>query len=221
MWYRLWKTLLWISFRLGFDVRVEGSEHEPRRGAVLAICNHVSAVDPPIAGCALRRQARYMAKQELLDTPVLGWLLWSIGVYPVRRGEPDRRAIRTTIDCLTRGDLVVMFPEGTRSPDGHLMRAEPGAALVALRVGVTVLPMAVIGSQHAMPKGAKFPRRAPVNVKIGPVLTVPKIEGRIDRATLDAWGARFMAAIAALLPPDQQPLPAANPTEVPLPTGRP
>ena len=221
MWYRFWRGLLWIGFRLGFGLRVDGREHEPAHGAVLAICNHVSAVDPPIAGCALHRQARYMAKQELLDTPVLGWLLWSIGVYPVRRGEPDRRAIRTTIDCLTRGDLVVMFPEGTRSPDGRLMRAEPGAALVALRVGVPVLPMAVIGSQHAMAKGAKFPRRAQVTVRIGPVLMVPKVEGRIDRATLDAWGARFMAAIAALLPPDQQPLPGAKPTEVPLPSGGP
>jgi len=198
---------------------VDGREHEPAHGAVLAICNHVSAVDPPIAGCALRRQARYMAKQELLDTPVLGWLLWSIGVYPVRRGEPDRRAIRTTIDCLTRGDLVVMFPEGTRSPDGRLMTAEHGAALVALRVGVPVLPMAVIGSQHAMPKGAKFPRRAQVTVRIGPVLTVPKVEGRIDRTTLEAWGARFMAAIAALLPADQQPVPAADSTGLPLPSG--
>jgi 1-acyl-sn-glycerol-3-phosphate acyltransferase len=220
VWYRFWKTLLWIAFRLGFGLRVEGGEHEPPRGAALIVCNHVSAVDPPIAGCALRRQARYMAKQELLDAPVLGWLLWSIGVYPVRRGEPDRRAIRTTLECLTRGDLVVMFPEGTRSPDGHLMSAEPGAALVALRAGVPVLPMAVIGSQHAMPKGAKWPRPARVTVRIGPALQVPKIEGRIDRATLNAWGARFMAAIAALLPADQQPLPGASPTELPLPSGR-
>jgi 1-acyl-sn-glycerol-3-phosphate acyltransferase len=207
VWYRFWKTLLWITFRLGFGLRVEGGEHEPRTGAVLAICNHVSAVDPPIAGCVLRRKARYMAKQELVDTPVLGWLLWSVGVYPVRRGEPDRRAIKTTLECLNRGEMVMMFPEGTRSPDGRLMRAEPGAALVALRVGVTVLPMAVIGSQHAMPKGAKLPRRAQVAVKIGPPLAVPKIEGRIDRATLEAWGERFMAAIAALLPPEQQSLP--------------
>lgn len=219
MWYRFWRALLWIAFRLGFGLRVEGREHEPAHGAVLAICNHVSAVDPPIAGCALRRQARYMAKQELLDTPALGWLLWSIGVYPVRRGEPDRRAIRTTIDCLTRGDLVVMFPEGTRSPDGRLMTAEHGAALVALRVGVPVLPMAVIGSQHAMPKGARFPRRAQVTVRIGPVLRVPKVEGRIDRATLEAWGARFMAAIGELLPADQQPVPGANSTGLPLPSG--
>lgn len=221
MWYRFWKAVLWTVFRVAFGLRVEGGAYEPLRGPVLVVCNHVSAIDPPIAGVALRRQARYMAKQELLDTPVLGWLLRSVGVYPVRRGEPDRRAIRTTMECLARGELVVMFPEGTRSPDGRLMAAEPGAALVALRSGAPVLPVAVIGTQHAMPKGIRCPRRAKVSVRIGPVVQAPRIEGRIDRATLDAWGARFMAAIAELLPADQRPLAGARPTEAPLPSGRP
>jgi 1-acyl-sn-glycerol-3-phosphate acyltransferase len=114
------------------------------------------------------------------------------------------------MDCLARGELVVMFPEGTRSPDGRLTAAEPGAALVALRSGAPVLPMAVIGTQRVMPKGTRFPRRAQVVVRFGPVLQAPRIDGRIERATLDAWGARFMAAIADLLPADQRPAPGAR-----------
>jgi 1-acyl-sn-glycerol-3-phosphate acyltransferase len=220
VWYRFWRFVLWCFFRLMFRVRVEGGEHEPLEGAVLVICNHVSAVDPPIAGTSIRRSARYMAKHELIDTPVLGAFLRSLGVFPVRRGEPDRRAIRTTLEALAHGDMVVMFPEGTRS-DGRLMAAEPGAALVALRAGVPVLPMAVIGTQHAMPKGVKIPRRTQVVVRIGPPMRVPKIEGRIDRAMLDEWGRRFMRAIAALLPNDQQPRPVEPPRELPLPIGRP
>jgi len=219
MWYGFWKGLLASCFWLLFRLRVEGREHEPKAGPVLAVCNHVSAVDPPIAGVALCRQARYMAKEELLRTPVLGPLLRSVGTFPVRRGEADRQSIRTALQVLGGGGVLLMFPEGTRSPDGRLLSAEPGAALLALRTGATVLPMAVVGTHRAMPKGARFPRRMPVVVRIGPTITVPKHEGRIGRAVLDEWGRRFMAAIAALLPPDQQPL-IATVTEEPLPTAR-
>ncbi len=218
MWYRFWKLVLGAYFRLQFGLRVEGREHEPATGPVLVVANHVSALDPPIVGVALRRQTRYMAKQELMDTPILGTYLRSVGVFPVRRGEADRRSIRIALDVLERGDLLLMFPEGTRSPGGRLKSAEPGAALLALRTGAPVLPVAVIGTQHAMPKGAKWPLRTPVVVRMGPTIQPPKREGRVDRAELDAWGQRFIASIAALLPSDQQPVSApAGPVREPLP----
>ena len=210
MWYRLWRGFFALCFRSLFSLRIEGREYEPPSGPLLAICNHVSAADPFIAGVALRRSARYMAKQELFQNPVLGALLRSVGSFPVRRGQADRQSIRTALQALARGEVLVMFPEGTRSHDGRLMPAEAGAALLALRAGAPVLPMAVVGTQHAMPKGRTLPRRIHVVVRIGPPLAVPKHEGHIDRADLDAWGRRFMAAIAALLPPDQQPAPAAR-----------
>jgi 1-acyl-sn-glycerol-3-phosphate acyltransferase len=218
VWYSIVKGMLALWFWLQFSLRVEGREHEPATGALLAVSNHVSALDPPIAGVALRRRAWYMAKEELLRTPVLGPLLRSVGTFPVRRGEADRQSIRTALDILSRGRVLLMFPEGTRSGDGRLLSAEPGAALLALRTGVTVLPMAVIGTQRAMPKGARFPRRVPVTVRLGPPIQVPKHEGRIDRRALEVWGGRFMAAIAALLPPEQQPREAPA-TEAPLPSG--
>jgi 1-acyl-sn-glycerol-3-phosphate acyltransferase len=205
VWYRFWKFVLGSYFRLQFGLRVEGREHEPAAGPVLVVANHVSTLDPPIVGVALRRQARYMAKQELMDTPVLGWFLRSVGVFPVRRGEADRRSIRVALDALERGGLLVMFPEGTRSPDGRLQAPEPGAALLALRTGAPVLPVAVAGTQHAMPKGAKWPRRTRVVVRMGPTLQPPRREGKIDREELEAWGQRFIASLTALLPGDQQP----------------
>lgn len=205
MWYSFWKALFTLWFTLHFRLRVEGRENEPPAGPVLAVCNHVSAADPPIAGVALRRRARYMAKHELLRVPVLGWLLRTVGVFPVRRGEADRRSIRTALQALKQGELLLMFPEGTRSPDGSLLPAEPGAALLALRAGVPVLPMAVIGTREVMPKGAWFPRRQRVVVRIGPPIQVPRREGRITRADLEDWGRRFMTAIGALMPADQGP----------------
>jgi 1-acyl-sn-glycerol-3-phosphate acyltransferase len=205
VWYRFWKGMFALTFRALFRLRIEGREHEPINGPVLAICNHVSAVDPPIAGVALRRPARYMAKHELFRNPILGAMLRSVGTFPVRRGQPDRQSIRTALAALAHGEVLIMFPDGTRSPDGRLMSAEPGAALLALRAGAPVLPMAVVGTHRTMPKGERLPRRGQVVVRIGPLLAVPKLEGRIARDDLDAWGRRFMAAIAALLPPDQQP----------------
>lgn len=205
LFYGLTKVILATCFWMLFRLRVEGREHEPRSGPVLAICNHVSAIDPPIAGVALRRRARFMAKDELLRVPVLGALLRALGVFPVRRGEPDRQSIRTALEALAGGDLLLMFPEGTRSADGRLRVAEPGAALLALRTGALVLPMAVVGTHRVMPKGARIPRPRPVVVRLGPTISVPRQEGRLDRTVLETWGQRFMAAIAALLPPEQRP----------------
>jgi 1-acyl-sn-glycerol-3-phosphate acyltransferase len=204
-WYRFWWTFYLLLFRLLFRLRIEGREHVPPSGPVLVVSNHASTLDPPIAGVAVGRQASYMAKEELLKTPVLGPYLRSIGVFPVRRGEADRQSFRMSLDVLGRGGVLLMFPEGTRSLDGRLRPAEPGAALIALRTGAPVLPVAVVGTQRVMPKGARLPRPAQVVVRIGPVIQVPKREGRIDRSEVDAWGRRFMAAIGELLPAEQQP----------------
>ncbi|MCL6554335.1 MAG: 1-acyl-sn-glycerol-3-phosphate acyltransferase [Firmicutes bacterium] len=109
-WYAFWYRFYGVLFRLLFRLRVEGRGHVPASGPLLVVSNHVSAVDPPIAGVAVGRQVWYMAKEELLKTPVLGPYLRSVGVFPVRRGEPDRRSIRTAMEVLQRGGALLMFP---------------------------------------------------------------------------------------------------------------
>ncbi|MGH2349128.1 MAG: lysophospholipid acyltransferase family protein, partial [bacterium] len=205
MWYQAWKSLIYYSGLLAFRMKIEGLHHVPKSGALIVAGNHASAIDPPLVGSVLRRRARYMAKEELFSVPVLGSWLRSVGVFPVRRGTADRRAIRRSIETLEQGGILVMFPEGTRSEDGRLRDPEPGAALIALRTGAPVLPVAVVGSHRILRKGARWPNFfAQVVVRIGPPLAVPRIEGRLDHQVLEEWGRRIMGEIARLLPEDQQ-----------------
>ncbi len=203
LWYLFWKTLVWVIAKPAFRLRIEGREHEPTRGPFIVAANHASALDPPLVGTSLHHRASYMGKQELFAVPILGPLLHSIGVFPVRRGEADHRAIRTSLDVLGSGGVLVMFPEGTRSLDGRLKKPEPGAALIALRTGATVLPVAVIGSYRILPKGTRWPRFQQITVRMGPPLTIPRSDGRLDRKTLEDWGEQIIRAIERLLPPEQ------------------
>ncbi len=202
-WYSLWRLIITILCLIAFRLRVEGREHEPRHGPFIAAVNHTSAADPLLAAVSLRRRAHYMAKADVLTIPVLGAWLASLGTFPIRRGEPDRKALRRTFQILEQGGVLVMWPEGTRSRDGRLQPAEPGAAHIALRMGVPVLPVAIVGSYRVLPKGARWPKFVAVTVRFGPPLHVPKVEGRLDDQVLETWGRRIMAEIGKLLPPSQ------------------
>ena len=202
--YNISKLLLRIMLRLGFGFRVEGREHEPATGPVVVVSNHLSDLDPLIVGSALRRRVGFMAKQELFEVPGVRWWVSACGAFPVRRGEPDRQALRTAMRLLERGEVLVMFPEGTRGTTRELRPPEPGAALLALRTGATVLPVAVIGSDEVMPRGTHRIRRATIRVRIGEPIAVPpppasRPQGKRDRDEIDALGKRFMGEIGRLL----------------------
>lgn len=205
LWYEFWKRLFYYICRLVFRLKIEGREYEPASGPLIVAGNHASLLDPPLIGMCLRRQSAYMAKDDLFTVPILGPWLRSIGSFPVRRGTPDRKAIRRSLEVLERGGVLVIFPEGTRSLDGRLRDAEPGAAMIALRTGVPVLPAAVVNSHRILPKGARWPRFERVTVRFGTLLHVPKIDGRLDHETLAHWGRRIMTEIEQMLPDDQRP----------------
>ncbi len=203
LWYLLWWIFLTAFCRIAFRLKITGREHEPRHGPVIAALNHTSAIDPILAGVALKRRAAYMGKAEVFTVPILSAWVRSLGAFPVRRGEPDRKALRHASNVLEEGRVLVMFPEGTRSPDGRLQTAEPGSALLALRTGSPILPIALIGAHRVLPKGSRRLTFVPVQIRIGPALTVPRIEGRIESEILEQWGERIISAIGKLLPPDQ------------------
>ncbi len=208
MWYRLNSAVFGWYFRLAFGYRIEGREHEPHPPYII-VANHASAVDIPLVTRAVRAQVGFAAKVELQDHPLVKLWIRSVGSFFVRRGQVDREAIRAGLNILRRGRVLGLFAEGRRSLDGRLQAFEDGAAYWALKVGVPVLPIGIAGSHRVMPVGGKKLQRHPVLVRIGPPVAVPRMEGRLTSEIIRTWTHRFRAAVAALLPPEQQPLPEA------------
>jgi 1-acyl-sn-glycerol-3-phosphate acyltransferase len=173
-------------------LRVRGREHIPASGPALVVCNHVSQLDPPTMGLAARpRKSYYMAKAELFRIPLYRRLIWRWGAFPVERGGADRRAMRLAREVLRRGDVLLMFPEGTRQPEGRLRPGQPGAGSLGLEPGVTVVPAAIWGSQK---------RLGPIRVVYGPPVDLSDLtDGPRSRRSQVAVE-RMMAAVAELLP---------------------
>ncbi|MBM3450702.1 MAG: 1-acyl-sn-glycerol-3-phosphate acyltransferase [Armatimonadetes bacterium] len=205
--YPIVKLGLTALLRAVFRMRVTGREHEPRDGPFIVVANHWSYIDPPAMGCAVRRRLAFMAKAELFRPGILNWFMRSMGSFPVRRGESDRAAIRAALEVVARSGALAMFPEGTRNPRGALMPAQPGAAFLALRAGVPILPMGIRGTLEAFPKGAKLPRPRPIQVRIGPPIRLDDIPRGRDQVAIASD--RIMRAIATLLEVDPPP-PAAR-----------
>ena len=198
--YRISKFVLWVFLRLWCGFRVEGGQHEPRSGPLLIVSNHVSDLDPLVVGVALRRRVHYMAKAELFRPPLLRWWVTACGAFPVRRGEPDRQALRTARGILERGGALVMFPEGTRGSGRQLRPPEPGAALLALWTGAPILPLAIIGTDEVLSRGARRLSRASISVRLGPPIVVNGAgSAKADRGQIEALGQTFMGELARLL----------------------
>jgi len=195
-WLNVWTwiraTLLVVTSR-----EVAGKENIPRKGALIFTCNHLSVGDPPLLIGIFPRRIVWMAKQELFDAPVFGKLYNMGGFIPVRRFEGDLRAIRRSQDVLRRGHVLGMFPEGTRS-GGKLGPGEPGTALIALRSGAPVLPVAIWGTEHVKLPRDLF-RRTKAHVRFGESYRLPN-PGRITREAIAAGTDEIMHRIAELLP---------------------
>jgi 1-acyl-sn-glycerol-3-phosphate acyltransferase len=196
------KAVLCTAYRLFFRFRHRGAENVPPatdpRGVILAP-NHASYLDPPILGISLKRRVTYLAKEYLFRAPIVGWTLRSIGAYPIRTKTDDFKSIRELIRVLKEGRCVVVFPEGTRSPDGSLRKAEGGVGFLAMKSGAWVVPAYIRGTYDAFPRGRKFFRLRPVSVVYGKAFLPaddPAIAGAAD--PYGAVGDRIMREIAEL-----------------------
>ncbi len=172
-------------FYLYFQGKVKGAEHIPTSGGFVVVSNHGSNFDPPLLSAAVRRPVAYMAKEELFEIPVLKNAIQLYGAYPVKRGAVDRNTIRAALAYLDAGWGVGIFLSGTRTPDGKVVDPKPGAALIAAKAQVPLLPVAMWGTHLIEQPGKKYPQSTPVTIRIGELIAAPASTKRseLDRIT--------------------------------------
>ncbi|MGY0065948.1 lysophospholipid acyltransferase family protein [Streptomyces sp. QTS137] len=207
MFYYLLKyVLLGPLLRLVFRPRIEGLEHVPSSGAGIVAGNHLSFSDHFLMPAILKRRITFLAKAEYFTGPgikgrLTAFFFHSAGQIPVDRSGKDagQAAIREGLGVLGKGELLGIYPEGTRSHDGRLYKGKVGVAKMALTAGVPVVPCAMIGTFEAQPPGKVVPRIHPVVIRFGKPLDFSRYEGMEDeRAVLRAITDEIMYAILTL-----------------------
>lgn len=169
--YGLARLILTLPTIIVFRTRGLGVKNVPKQGPVLIAPNHFSAWDHFFAGVYLRRPLRFMAKSQLFQHPVIEFIFFHGGVFPVRRGERDEEAMTTAKAILGKGGMVLMYIEGGRSRTRELGEPKPGVGRLALETGVPVIPVAIHGSAGVRRwKRLRFPK---VTVQFGEPLTFP------------------------------------------------
>lgn len=159
----LFRGLRWLIGRVVHyygPVRYVGGNQVPRTGAVLVVANHLADVDPIVLQIGCPRGVHFMAKEELFALRGIGAFMRWCGTFPVRRGVPDRPAIRHALDLLAAGEAVGVFPEGQLSVSGQLQTLLPGVALLIRSSGTPVVCAGIAGTPRMMPYGETRPRRA-------------------------------------------------------------
>lgn len=198
MFYALMTSLM-KGVLLGFcRWKVEGGKRVPASGPVIVVSNHLSMIDPPTLAASLPRRVVFMAKEELFRSK-WGWSYRSYGAFPVRRGEPDRKALHHADTTLKQGLALGMFPEGKRSASAQMSSASVGASLIALRSGAMILPVAITGTEKFKGLGVILSRPR-ITVRIGEPFFLPSTGGRPTKASLSEATDTMMKRVAELLP---------------------
>jgi 1-acyl-sn-glycerol-3-phosphate acyltransferase len=210
--------LLGVAARIGTQmftrVRFEGAlDAIPSEGPVILAANHVSNVDGVLLGGwvipRLSRQVQWLGKREMFDVPIMGQVVRRYGVHPVERSGADLEAFRLAERILDQGQVLLLFPEGTRSRDGALQRPRDGLAMLALRTGATIVPIGVADTDKVWRRGQKLPRPRPgghVTVRVGePFKVADELPAGLDRKAAKSQATDvIMRRIAALLPERQR-----------------
>jgi 1-acyl-sn-glycerol-3-phosphate acyltransferase len=183
-----------------FRGEVRGQENIPAQGGFIVAANHASLLDPPAVGCHIPRQLAFFARKSLWKPGFASWWLDAVGTIPVERDSgSDITAIKRVLQTLRDGRPIIMFPEGTRSPDGRLQPAKPGVGMFACRAGIPVLPARIFGSAEAFGRSRGLRPGTPIDIVYGRVLQPQDFDDpaagkeRYQRAS-----ERIMLAIAAL-----------------------
>lgn len=200
--YYIFYTLSKIVAHAFFHYRVIHPERMIESGPLILAVNHQSYFDPPLAGICSQRAIYFLARKTLFTIPFLRKLLPFFQVIPVDRDGNDRSALKNIIHQLRAGHGVLLFPEGTRSPDGLLQQARSGIGFIIAKTKAPVLPMRIFGAHEAFPKNAKKINLHPITVVLGEPIYFTEAELTAhdgdDRALYQRLTDRVMNAIGAL-----------------------
>ncbi|WP_066193169.1 MULTISPECIES: lysophospholipid acyltransferase family protein [Gracilibacillus] len=185
--YNIGKVLVKMVLQPKYRVQKQGLENIPAEGPVIICSNHISNYDPPIVGMTCPRTIHFMGKEELFENKILGFIMRQIHVFPIKRGMKDRNALRKGLEILKNGNVLGLFPEGTRSKTGDLQRGLAGAGFFALRSKATVIPCAIIGN---------YKGKQPLIVRYGPPVEMETL--RENKASAQAVTDAIMAEIKKL-----------------------
>lgn len=193
----LW-ALCWVFCEVWFRFRYIGRGNVPAIGPVLLVSNHQSHLDPVLVGVACPRQVRALARHELFFWP-FSWLIRALGAVPVDRERGALGGIKTTLKLLKDGQVVLVFPEGTRTPHGNLQPFHPGFCVLARRSGATIVPVAIDGAFDAFPRGAHFPRPGRITLTFGQPVTKEQYDGLTDEQITESVRGRIALALGKSL----------------------
>ena len=198
--YWLSRGFVYFCLLLKYRLRVSGREHVPAKGGAVIAANHCSYLDPPVmAGCSNRRIVHFMARDTLFSNPVARWFFPRVGVIALDRTKGDLGALKKAIATLKEGQVIGLFPEGTRSPDGQMREAKGGIGFLIAKGNVPVVPLYISGTHAAFPKGADKLRPGRLVARFGPPISPEEIRAAMPaKNDYEAVGALVMSRIRAL-----------------------
>jgi 1-acyl-sn-glycerol-3-phosphate acyltransferase len=202
MWFyrivRPWLTgIPWLVYR----VHIEGRENLPATGGFVLAPSHRSMMDILFTARVTPRRVRFMGKASLFKVPVLGAFFSALGGFPVARDGTDRKAVRDSVAMLEAGDVLCVYPEGTRQNGPKIQPLQPGAAYLALRAGVPIVPVGIAGAEEIMRmQKDPFPRFGRVTIVVGPpIVPEARASGVVAREKVDALSATLSEALQVVL----------------------
>lgn len=205
--YRATRVLFMSFFAVWLRLSVTGREHVPQTGGfILAPGGHRSILDTPVAAATSRRIYRYMGAEKYFQVPGLSWFLRSVGGFPVQREATDREALRLSQDLLASGEPLVIYPEGTRFSGPEVQPLQQGAAFLACRAQVPIVPVGLGGTERAWPKGGRFIRPSKVCLVVGEPMVppVPEDGKRVKRSAMKAYNEQLHTRLQELFDEAQE-----------------
>ncbi|MGC3970117.1 MAG: lysophospholipid acyltransferase family protein [Pirellulales bacterium] len=195
-WYAAMRVVVgFVSFGM-FRLRCFHRERFPATGGYLLLSNHQSHLDPPLIGSVVPRRINYLARDTLFKNKFFAWLINSLDAIPIDREGLGLSGLKETMKRLKRGEIVLLFPEGTRSPDGEIQPLKPGFSALVQRTGVPIVPIALDGAYDAWPRNSKFPRPGKICIVVGEPISLETAKSLDDRALVALVDERLRACHA-------------------------